>query len=329
MRIHFTSEDLARTRLAARPDPMWEAVFSLYRLQTVRGRWAFADWYHRSRKVLAGTSLSRAVRLLLVPILPRAVYFPDFLTPQGAANGLGEGLAAILDTPPSRVSREIGELDRRVGAPAWAPRLADRAVREEFVKVLRAYHAAVIAPYEDRMLARIEGERAAAARTVLQGGTEALLATLSPTMRWRPPVLEVDFVEHRDLRLNGRGLLFVPSYFCWQQPCALADDALPPVVSYPLHHNRTPVSPRPADASLTALLGRTRAAALRAIASGATTSELARVLGVSPGTASHHTIVLREAGLVDSHRRANIVLHTLTPLGAALLRLPSHGSCEA
>ena len=38
---------------------------------------------------------------------------------------------------------------------------------------------------------------------------------------------------------------------------------------------------------------------------------------------------LREAGLVDSHRRANIVLHTLTPLGAALLRLPSHGSCEA
>jgi DNA-binding transcriptional ArsR family regulator len=41
---------------------------------------------------------------------------------------------------------------------------------------------------------------------------------------------------------------------------------------------------------------------------------------VTPTTASHHTNVLRDAGLITSHRHANTVLHTLTPLGAALLR---------
>jgi hypothetical protein len=43
---------------------------------------------------------------------------------------------------------------------------------------------------------------------------------------------------------------------------------------------------------------------------------------VSAANASHHTTVLRDSGLIASHRHANTVLHTLTPLGAALLRLP-------
>lgn len=72
-------------------------------------------------------------------------------------------------------------------------------------------------------------------------------------------------------------------------------------------------------AGLTALLGRTRAKALRANAVGCTTTELARALGVAPATASEHATVLRNARLISTRRHRNAVLHTLTPLGAALL----------
>ncbi|WP_233515466.1 ArsR/SmtB family transcription factor [Marinitenerispora sediminis] len=74
-----------------------------------------------------------------------------------------------------------------------------------------------------------------------------------------------------------------------------------------------------AGQALAALLGSTRAAALEAIAPGRTTGELARRLHLSPGAASHHTRVLRDAGLVVSVRDGLRIVHTLTPLGLSLL----------
>jgi DNA-binding transcriptional ArsR family regulator len=70
------------------------------------------------------------------------------------------------------------------------------------------------------------------------------------------------------------------------------------------------------------LLGQTRAAVLVALAGGSTTGELARKLRISPAGASQHATVLRRAGLILSTRRGNSVLHTLTPLGSALLNRP-------
>jgi DNA-binding transcriptional ArsR family regulator len=74
----------------------------------------------------------------------------------------------------------------------------------------------------------------------------------------------------------------------------------------------------PGDA-LAALLGFTRAAALAAIGTGCSTTELARRVGVSPAAASQHATVLRNAGLVASRREANTMMHSVTPLGSAVL----------
>jgi len=82
-------------------------------------------------------------------------------------------------------------------------------------------------------------------------------------------------------------------------------------------------------ASLAALLGRTRAKAIRAIAAGCTTTELAWALGVAPATASEHATVLRNARLISTRRHRNAVLHTLTPLGAALLDVNGDGAAIA
>ncbi|WP_327121955.1 helix-turn-helix domain-containing protein [Streptomyces sp. NBC_01341] len=326
LRIHFTSGDLTRIQVASTPDPLWEIVFSLQRLQTSQGRWAYADWHHSTRATLAGTRLGAAVRRLLTPMLPRAPYLPDFLTPHESAHGLERGLAAILDTPPARVAHEMDLLARISGAPDWAPRMAERASRDELVRVMRAYHDAVIAPHHDRMCESLAGERGLVARATLDSGVGGLLAGLSPSMRWRPPVLHVDYIEDRDLHLEGRGLRLVPSHFCWKLPMSLADGTLRPVLVYPVHGARPPEPARP-DLALCALLGRTRATALRTLALGATTSELARSLGVTPATATHHTTILRDAGLITSRRVQNTVLHVLTPLGAAMLRGPAPVPC--
>ncbi|MEV0736699.1 winged helix-turn-helix domain-containing protein [Streptomyces sp. NPDC050549] len=70
---------------------------------------------------------------------------------------------------------------------------------------------------------------------------------------------------------------------------------------------------------LGALLGSTRARVLRCVADGLTTGELAQVVGISQSAASRHASVLRDAGLTTSRQIGPTVLHTLTPLGAALL----------
>lgn len=156
-------------------------------------------------------------------------------------------------------------------------------------------------------------------RALLDGGTEELLASLPRMLRWRAPVLESDYPVDRDLYLDGRGLLLQPSYFCRGTPVVLRDPALPPVLVYPITHCEAPTVREPGGSSLAKLVGTTRSAVLHAIGDGGTTSELARRAGVSLASASQHAGVLREAGLVATLRHGNAVLHTLTPLGAALL----------
>jgi DNA-binding transcriptional ArsR family regulator len=70
------------------------------------------------------------------------------------------------------------------------------------------------------------------------------------------------------------------------------------------------------------LLGRTRAAVLRAVADGrgCSTTQLARRLNLAPATASHHTTVLRNARLITTRREGKVVIHTITGLGLAVLK---------
>lgn len=239
--------------------------------------------------------------------------------------GLEAGLEALLATPSQRVAEEVGMLDRLIGAPGWAGRLAEHDVRQEFVGVLRAYYGAVVVPQQERIQARIEAERAVRGRGLLHGGVEGMLAGLGPMLRWCPPVLEVAYprqTQDRDLYLNGRGLTLVPSYFNWGEPVAFADPGLPPVLWYSLLHEPAarPLRAEDPERSLANLLGRARAVALRVAAGGATTGEIARAAGVSASAASRHATVLRDAGLITTTRNGPAVLHTLTPTGASVLR---------
>ncbi|NYV78943.1 ArsR family transcriptional regulator, partial [Streptomyces sp. UH6] len=266
LRIHFSDADLGRTRLAAAHDPLWETAASLHRLQSRKGSWAYAGWTRMARQRLRENGLERVVRDVLLRLYPRAEYFPDFLTPAAALEGLDAGAEAILATPPRRVLQEVAILDRTVGAPSWVRRLGEPGPRAELVGMLRAYHEAVVAPYREETQTKLDAERAARLRGLLHGGTDGLLTGLGPMMRWRPPVLEVTYptqAADRDLYLNGRGLTLVPSYFNWAEPVAFADPDLPPVLWYSMLHEPSHVPADDPDKPLTALLGRARAVALR------------------------------------------------------------------
>lgn len=338
LRIHFTDADLARTRVVATMNPLWEITGSLHRFQGRRGHWAYADWHRTTQDRLRESGLERTLRNTLLPLFPKAAYLPDFLTPTEAELGLDSGIEAILATPAERVRNEVALLARVAGAPTWVSQLTDHTVRLKFVDVLRAYYEAGIAPFAETIQARVDAERSALSRRFLDGGTGGILSGLGPTMRWQAPTLHVDYpAEHRDLYLDGRGLVLIPSYFCWRNPISLADSSLPPVLAYPLLHDRTLTSPprgvstplagTSADGvskyprtALGALLGQTRATILLAATAGATNGELARAAGVSAPSASKHTTALRDAGLLTTSRHGASVLHTLTPLGAALVR---------
>ncbi|WP_060886858.1 hypothetical protein [Streptomyces caniscabiei] len=103
LRTHLTDADLARVRVAARPDPLWEIFFSLLHCQIRRGRWAYADWHRTAPHCSGGGAWqgprTRCPRRVLSPLYPRGVYFPDFLTPAEASESLDAGLDAIARRP--------------------------------------------------------------------------------------------------------------------------------------------------------------------------------------------------------------------------------------
>ncbi|MFJ9542801.1 DUF5937 family protein [Streptomyces sp. NPDC101225] len=312
---------MLRTRVAAAPDPLWETVLSLNLLGTRQGRAVFDTWRAQARSRLRRLPL-RQLHLVRALAPPRG-NFPDFLNPAEASRGLPEGIEAILSTSRRRLREEMTVL---AAAPSWLRPLADGepSALETLGQALHRYFDAALNPYWNAVRAQIEADRAVRARELLRGGVDALLSTLGPSLRWRPPVLETAYPLDRDLRLHGRGILLVPSVFCWQTPITLTDPGLPPVLVYPVartHHWWPPQRPGgPARTTLERLLGNGRAAVLRALEDGCTTGEAARRAGVTAATASEHVRILREAELAASVRDRNSVLHVVTPLGLGLLR---------
>ena len=75
-----------------------------------------------------------------------------------------------------------------------------------------------------------------------------------------------------------------------------------------------------------ALLGAPRVRLLAALRSPATTTALARRLGVTPSAVSQHLAVLHRGGLVDKRRSGRAVLYQTTALGLALLGAGSASS---
>ncbi|MFF3966375.1 ArsR/SmtB family transcription factor [Streptomyces griseorubiginosus] len=324
LRVHFTPDDVARVRVAAGPDPLWEIVNSFQGLFQGGDAVSFGLWRQLVRPCLGGPG-----DRLLAGLLPGRGYFPDFLTPApSGGRELAAGLDTVLGTSTAVLRRDLALLaaspHRRRPLPDRARSLADgesEALRR-LGSALHGYHGRAIAPFWPQICAQVDADRAARARAALAGGADGLLASFAPVLRWRWPVLEADYPVDREVHLHGRGVVLQPSFFCTRTPITLAFPAADwtPVLVYPVEHTPHWVSSGSRRGTeLGALLGRTRAAILEDVVTGRTTGELAARFGISGAAASQHTAVLRRAGLLLSVRRSRYVLHTITQVGIALL----------
>src|ERR1051325_3623317 len=89
LRIHFTPEDVGRVRIAAEPDPLWETIFSVWRLRRPGPELIYGRWRDQAMRASRRDDLE-----LLLPLV-RGAYYPDFLTPAEGSLGLPAALEVI------------------------------------------------------------------------------------------------------------------------------------------------------------------------------------------------------------------------------------------
>lgn len=320
-RIEFTPDDLARVRLLPSLGPIAETVLSLSALRQREP--LFAGWRQQVGSL-------RGLRTeVLNAVVPMRDPFFDLITlaGYGSVDAIRERL---LDRSAVEARFELDHYEHCHGRLPGVLREfdVDLDVRREVLDGVIDYHDKAVAPRWQGMLKHLAADRHARAQIMFDGGTEGLLATLHPMLVWESPVLTLTNSARSKgtYHLDGRGIILAPSFFDRQpmflRPAGKQDQC---VLVYPAQLAATSAldiwsaGTQPGKA-LANLLGRTRALVLAAIGDGsATTSQLAVLTGTSAASISQHTAVLRDAGLITSHRYRNTVHHMIAAPGSALL----------
>ncbi|MBL1082365.1 winged helix-turn-helix transcriptional regulator [Streptomyces actinomycinicus] len=322
LELEFTTRDLARTRLAL--SPLWEAVASVRILKNPREYGLFRPWIEQAGHRLEADGLDWGLLADLVPAPPRAI--PLFVAPPPTTPlaDLGIELAVLRATPVEEVRAGLGgKLSPRSGRVDAL--LADpRRGLAELADLVAAYWELALAPYWPRMRSLLEGDVLHRARLLAEGGADRLLGDLDPAVGWDSETLRVRHLFARGTRrLEGRGLLLVPSVFAWPRVFSITAPGRQPTLRYPprgvatLWERRTEVAE-----PLASVIGRARARLLAELDTPASTTELAGRTGLTPGGVSQHLSVLRAAGLVVGHRTGRYVLYGRTEAAETLLAAP-------
>ena len=315
----FEVEDLARTRFAI--SPMWELERSLVALRDPSYAALHLPWLRSLSGRLDGLALERAVALT-----PPRGYAPDFITPPpaGPLGRIEDDLAALRATPVAEIRSEMTlfRSQHRRGAEIAAPWLEHprREVRR-LADVLEAYWERALEPVWPRIHAFLDADIAYRSRQLATGGPAALFADIAEQVSWEDNRLTVRVPVHEaTIELGGRGLVLMPSAFSATRAFVIDRAPWQPTVIYPARGIATLwEEAAPAPDSLARLLGPTRAAVLADLGAPRSTTELSERLSLSPGGASHHLTVLRDAGLVTGRRDGRSVLYVRTALGDTLM----------
>ncbi|GAB1509245.1 ArsR/SmtB family transcription factor [Actinophytocola sp. KF-1] len=264
----------------------------------------------------------------LTPLLQvmRGHHNPDFLMPppDGPSPVFADELALVRRTPAAQVRTELSrslhaQHGRRLPPPAQA--LVDHPLRARalLADTLAACWERLIEPWWPRLRDVLAGDIAYRTGVLADGGLAAVLTDLHPMVRWQDPVLTVEMpvTGHRDV--GAAGMVLMPSAFEWPNVGVMLDEPWLPTVDYPARGIAALWAPRTdPSAALDRLIGRTRAVLLSALAEPMSTTGLARRCGLPNSTVSEHLTVLRDAGLVTTHRVGRWLRHTRTPLGTQL-----------
>jgi DNA-binding transcriptional ArsR family regulator len=298
IRIRLDELTLGRMRIAV--SPLWEAISSV--ALTVRYRSEIPHPYTR----WGATALRRVPRALHQELA--ATIRTQWASPSFSS------LTPIPEGPWPSIEDELTAL-RAVG-------------HDRFALLMSDYWAAAIAPYWPAMRGVLEEEILMRGRTLVTGGADMMLEDLGGRIRWERPELSLPHQADFDWPMRDGRLIIVAVLFArGTRVFSTHDDTV--AFSYQAQGaaalsgqasdgERATTDLRPRD-KLTLLLGRGRAAVLRALRSPATTTRLASSVGLAPSTVSQHLAVLSSAGLVRRHRVGPRVLYELEESGVVLL----------
>jgi DNA-binding transcriptional ArsR family regulator len=320
IRIELSDDDLSRTRLAI--SPLWELVGSLFVLHMTPTPAAYAPWTAQARRALQGVELGP---LSLDNPLDHSC--PDFAAPipVDPLGRIEDEIERVRATDPALVRADLRTCWPEGPPPTWAPFAArPREMLDRLCEGLYAYWEAVLAREWTQLRAVLEGEMLGRARSLALSGPAAVLEELHPSVRWRPPAVEIRKKDRDlELELEGRPLVLIPLVFAGSVLLAGQDEGATIGLAYQPRGTEALWAPENAgvDERLELLLGHGRAAVLRALAQPATTTELATRLSYAPSTVSAHLDVLARAGLVERQRLQRRVFYRLNDTGSALVSM--------
>jgi DNA-binding transcriptional ArsR family regulator len=333
IRLEIGVADLAASRFAF--SPLDETIAAI-RLLADPGKSAVnAPWVRWAQAQLAAhpQPLPR-VWPLVINGLP---YYPEFLIPAPAVRSppVEAELDRLRATPSEAVRASLGRVFEGVTWPASAVELADRPgpVLAEIAAELAAFHDRLIAPHWKRIRSVLEADIAYRGGLLADGGARALLGGLHQDMHWDEGVLTITEPDRHlyEVVLGPDGVVIMPSVFCWPEVSVRKQTSTQTTLHYPARGAATVwyadggAGHEPGADAAAQLLGTVRARLLSALRSPATTTALARALGVTPGAVSQHLAVLHRAGLADRTRAGRAVLYQASDLGLALLDPPRRG----
>ncbi len=315
--FRFRAEDLLQCRFAI--SPLNETGDALRSLTQPGGECYHLPWQRQVRGRLPELGIGP-----LLALLSLRGYQPDFISPApaGPFTEIDTELDRVRATPPQRVAAELSQcLDNRpagLAALREHPELSgDPAqVRDLLAGMLWRAWSALVEPWWPRLRDVLDADITFRARQLANAGVAATLNDLDPKVSWRDSVLSFAIAADEELDVSGTELVLIPSVFAWPGAAASFD---PPAVVYSARGiAQLWQPPARADGDLGRLIGKTRAALLRALAEPSSTTGLAARCGVPVSSVSEHLAVLRAAGLVSTRRTGRFLLHQRTALGIAL-----------
>jgi DNA-binding transcriptional ArsR family regulator len=320
--LHLGPEDLLEVRFAV--SPLFETISAL----RVLGGHADESGWHAIWRTALEPDAAAGLEALLALHKP-AGYVPDFISPPPRTRSprVAEQLREVRRTPLGQVRDELaGALrDQRDAAAGRLLRelIADPArARALLARQLELAWQRLIARHWPRLLALFEADIAHRSDVLAVGGLRGALAGLHPSVNATSSSVRLeDGSRDTQRELGGEGLVLMPSAFIWPTPVVVLDLPWQPSLIYPVRGVAELWRPAPRfpPGALGRLLGETRARILGMLDEPASTTSIARGLGLSPANVSVHLAVLHDAGLAVAARRGREVRYARTDLGSAIV----------
>ncbi len=299
---------MARCRFAV--SPLAETVGTVLEHQRTGGPPGFRRWRDRT-----------PVRHRWLDLSARTKWLPDVLSvPPGGGlqTRFADELAAVAAFTDAEVRKTIAlAVEASWGGRPDTAWLSEVGLAERIADDLAEGWERFVRPDWSRRRAILERDIAYRTELLAADGWRAVVGTIAKNTSWATDdAIAFGRPGYPD-RIIDDGIIFVPH----TQGSGTWSCELPPprfALTYPARGRAAGIDPA-ATADLARLAGAGRSRVLIELRVPATSTELARILGVSLGTVSAHLAALRAAGVISGVRRGRTVRYRLDPRGWDLL----------